>query len=817
MNVSLAKEFSLPSRVLFGTLEMMREGKSKKMMRLPYDEVPIQFGDPQSVNVYHEPLDRVEARGLGFSEMQSYWALPFHDFAVVGDVCTTRDSHNRQLFDRINVTTSNPVWLYSMRAVDDKVARMGLNHFFEKGSYRGGANWRQNVIPRLRMTPMGGRFGAVVAIHDEVSNVLLLVEPESGSVINVDLDADSGGLLAPVRELSKYMSSSTTPAANQADSGPRFFRMDTTFAADNKLIFYTPKGNEVRLLDLSGDIPMCYKMELPMSIKSLHVLNDYQYLVVANNNNNINEGDDEGKSQQNLFLLRKDSDQEAMPTGVTPIMQSSNVPNGGIDAIYGLSAKGLKDFGLKLVLGESVTAPNTLMVTSNTYASLAVGFPELEYSANEVYAWPRIGNSSSDDDTSSSSKARAANPSRPPAYGSKQFADPGRNYVFLEDSCQIVRPIPMSDIPSRMTENNHGLSAPGSIQSYLEVVDLMANKLRLIPVPEPAQMSVYASWYKQTYPDQVLSLSKMSNDGLVTVDNSGTVRLWETGLANLERSLAEWRKMVGGQDDRDLMIERDKVGDLDSPKHGKIDPTGAPHVGGNTWAGGTGGRDTAGLGGVGGPYRLDAGHDVHQVSDAVKEQVPEHIRKAAREMNRKAYEERLREIRMSEYDAATYEQYSSQVRKQVQSLKTIINGLQAKAKDRQWLKNQTEGELDDTKLIEGITGEKGIYKKRGEQEPEPGAPQEKPKRLRLVVDVSGSMYRFNGHDQRLERMMESSLMVMEALEGYTERIKYDIVGHSGEESDLPFTSLKSPPANEKERLNTLKTMHAHAQVWYLHC
>ena len=42
------------------------------------------------------------------------------------------------------------------------------------------------------------------------------------------------------------------------------------------------------------------------------------------------------------------------------------------------------------------------------------------------------------------------------------------------------------------------------------------------------------------------------------------------------------------------MLMRDKVGELDSPKHGKMDPTGAPHVGGNTWAGGTGGRDTAG-------------------------------------------------------------------------------------------------------------------------------------------------------------------------------------------------------------------------------
>lgn len=54
--------------------------------------------------------------------------------------------------------------------------------------------------------------------------------------------------------------------------------------------------------------------------------------------------------------------------------------------------------------------------------------------------------------------------------------------------------------------------------------------------------------------------------------------------------------------------------DANNPKHGKEDPKNEPHVGGNTWAGGTGGRDTAGLGGKGGPYRLDKGHKVHQVT-----------------------------------------------------------------------------------------------------------------------------------------------------------------------------------------------------------
>merc|ERR1739838_1055237 len=156
-------------------------------------------------------------------------------------------------------------------------------------------------------------------------------------------------------------------------------------------------------------------------------------------------------------------------------------------------------------------------------------------------------------------------------------------------------------------------------------------------------------------------------------------------------------------------------------------------------------------------------------------------------------------IKLSEFDSQVYEGYASQVRKQIQSLKNIINSLQANANDRQWLKNQTEGELDDTRLIEGITGEKTIYKRRGEQEPEPGAVQEKPKRLRLVVDVSGSMYRFNGHDQRLERMLESTLMVMEGLEGFGDRIKFDISGHSGEDSDIPFVNHMKTPENNTER------------------
>lgn len=53
-----------------------------------------------------------------------------------------------------------------------------------------------------------------------------------------------------------------------------------------------------------------------------------------------------------------------------------------------------------------------------------------------------------------------------------------------------------------------------------------------------------------------------------------------------------------------------------------------------------GGRDTAGLGGKGGPYRLDAGHKVYQISQAEKDAVPEEVKRASREMAEKAFKER---------------------------------------------------------------------------------------------------------------------------------------------------------------------------------
>lgn len=111
----------------------------------------------------------------------------------------------------------------------------------------------------------------------------------------------------------------------------------------------------------------------------------------------------------------------------------------------------------------------------------------------------------------------------------------------------------------------------------------------------------------------------------------------------------------------------------------------------------------------------------------------------------------------------------------------------------------------------GVIGELSIYRKRGNVDPQIGAPQLKPKRLRFIVDVSGSMYRFNNYDGRLDRELEAVIMVMEALSGFEDKISYDIVGHSGETESLKFVDKSNPPTDNKRRLDVIKKMHAHTQ------
>ena len=118
------------------------------------------------------------------------------------------------------------------------------------------------------------------------------------------------------------------------------------------------------------------------------------------------------------------------------------------------------------------------------------------------------------------------------------------------------------------------------------------------------------------------------------------------------------------------------------------------------------------------------------------------------------------------------------MKNEIQQLKVVLAAAKAKERERVWLRNQMQGELEETRLVDGIAGDANIFKRRGKAANMFGGPQMEPKRLSFVVGVSSSMAKMSG-DGRLDRVAASLVLIMEALAGLESRFVYSIVGHSG--------------------------------------
>jgi len=167
---------------------------------------------------------------------------------------------------------------------------------------------------------------------------------------------------------------------------------------------------------------------------------------------------------------------------------------------------------------------------------------------------------------------------------------------------------------------------------------------------------------------------------------------------------------------------------------------------------------------------------------------------------------------MEEYESAQYERFLSEVGKEISSLRVILESVEATAKERTWLSYQTSGDFDERRIIEGVTGEKNIFRRRGEL---PYATfhfsQELPKRIRFVMDISGSMFRFDGQDQRLQRLLQSTLMILEAFRGFEHKYQISIVGHSGDSEEIPLVDYGALPKDRKTQWKILQRMTIHAE------
>lgn len=199
------------------------------------------------------------------------------------------------------------------------------------------------------------------------------------------------------------------------------------------------------------------------------------------------------------------------------------------------------------------------------------------------------------------------------------------------------------------------------------------------------------------------------------------------------------------------------------------------------------------------------------LTEEQKKEVPEEWHEAAKKMADEAYAHRLNELEMNGHDENEYATFRDAVQEQIAAMRIVLESHEARERERSWQKQQTHGELDETRIVDGIVGSRNIYRRRGDVD-NTGGEQELPKRIKFVMDCSGSMYTFNRLDQRLRRLQEATIFIMESFLGLEHKYQYAIVGHSGSgpEAEL-FVPWGKPPKGPKEQLALVKRMAAHAQ------
>lgn len=124
----------------------------------------------------------------------------------------------------------------------------------------------------------------------------------------------------------------------------------------------------------------------------------------------------------------------------------------------------------------------------------------------------------------------------------EEYSDP----LCLSNVGQVVRVIAPSLVPSELTnkEPRDSTADEKSLTSHLEVVDISQNSVRYLALPHVSKRDLYTKWKAKE-----ALIDSLSNDVIVSVSPDGSIRLWETGSSDLQKSFSEWKTLVGDVDE----------------------------------------------------------------------------------------------------------------------------------------------------------------------------------------------------------------------------------------------------------------------------
>lgn len=200
----------------------------------------------------------------------------------------------------------------------------------------------------------------------------------------------------------------------------------------NQLVIFAPNSNKIEVIDLEK---MCaFTMSLPFEIDSILLASSDRWLIQSTSNEK--------------FILQKSAETSPCPNVLRKVDQN-DLEKIKLGSLLACSKSGLSSQMLSKALKQNIDSPNRIVATDDTYASIIVGFPQLD-SANEVFSFPRNKNV-------------------------KSFITP-----IITSHGHVIRTISSSNVPTSALHD--GKPHPGS-SGYLEITDAIENKLRYIPIP----------------------------------------------------------------------------------------------------------------------------------------------------------------------------------------------------------------------------------------------------------------------------------------------------------------------------------------------